>query len=405
MTDHEHFEELAALSAAGLLSEQEVTELRDHSQACPQCRDAEKDYCEIFRLGLPLTAGSVGEFLRQRKVRTDSGSRYRFLALARREGVAFSPEVRETAWQRPKLGILAGAAAAVAVLVAVVFWGPQMHWRGIGGRQSGAQETIAHLEQENAALNESISQLKQSAAAQQNEIEKLQAKLGVAAKTAESLREQNAQERTEVQGASSQAVQFPAELANRDRQLDEARSEIQRISELKGEDEASLVAQQVRIAELSDQLRVASATLDMERKLTAAGKDIRELLTARQLHVIDVRDIQANGKPGKAFGRIFLTEGKSLTFYAFDLNETHATDAKLRYEVWGTRAEKGSPPQRLGLFYVDDKSQRRWALNVNDPQVIKDIRAVFVTAAAPGSSATPSGQPLLYANLGQANHP
>ena len=27
------------------------------------------------------------------------------------------------------------------------------------------------------------------------------------------------------------------------------------------------------------------------------------------------------GNPGKAFGRVILTEGKSFTFYAFDLNE------------------------------------------------------------------------------------
>ena len=39
-------------------------------------------------------------------------------------------------------------------------------------------------------------------------------------------------------------------------------------------------------------------------------------MAARQLHVIDVRDTDPNGEPANAFGRVFLTEGKSLTFYA-----------------------------------------------------------------------------------------
>jgi hypothetical protein len=161
----------------------------------------------------------------------------------------------------------------------------------------------------------------------------------------------------------------------------------------------------VRIAELSDQLRIASATLDLERQLTAAGKDIRELLVARQLHVIDVRDTDANGNPSKAFGRIFVTEGKSLTFYAFDLNEDRAIDAKHRFEVWGSQQAKGSPSHNLGFLYVDDKSQRRWALKVNDPQLVKEIDSVFVTVEPAAGAPKPGGQALLYAYLGQPNHP
>ena len=83
----------------------------------------------------------------------------------------------------------------------------------------------------------------------------------------------------------------------------------------------SLVAEMVRVTELTDKLRIASATLDLERQMAAAGQDVRELMAAKQLHVIDVRDADQNGQPGKAFGRIFLNEGKSLTFYAFDLND------------------------------------------------------------------------------------
>jgi len=401
MNDHEHFEELAALSAAGLLSVKEIAELREHSQSCSECRRARTDFAEIFRSGMPLTSNPVAEFLRQRKVVIDDGMRDRFLARARSEEVTFSPEVSRAVRRPARFRSLAGALAAAGALVLIVFFGQEIYKRAT---MPHSQERVAQLEQQNAALNQSIVRLNQSLAAQQHEIQKLQAKLGIAAKTTETLRQENAQEQTEIQQASSQNVPFPAELANRDKQLEDARTEIQRINRLHGNDEASLVAQQVRIAELSDQLRVASATLDMERQLTAAGKDIRELLTARQLHVIDVRDIGADGKPGRAFGRIFVTEGKSITFYAFDLNDDRATDAKRRYEVWGSQSGKHAVA-KLGFFYVDDKSQRRWALKVSDPHLIEEVNSVFVTVEPSGGSTSPSGQPLLYANLGQANHP
>jgi len=401
MSDHQRYEELAALSAAGLLSDGEVKELREHSQTCLECRGTEKEFAEIFRSGLPLTANPVGEFLRQRKVDVDEGMRDRFLARVRNEGVALSPEVSRAVPGRSNYGVFAAAMTAAAVLL-IVFFGPGIYQRATGAANS--QQTIAQLEQQNASLNQNVAQLNQALAAQQSELQKLQAKLGIAAKTTESLREENAHERTEVQQASSQTVQFPAELANRDKQLQDARSELERINKLHFDDEASLVAQQVRIAELSDQLRVASATLDMERQLTAAGKDIRELLAARQLHVIDVRDIDANGKPGRAFGRVFVAEGKTLTFYAFDLDEGRPLDAKRRFEVWGSEA-KGGAPKRLGFFNVDSKAQQRWALKVNDSHLIGEVSSVFVTVESSGNPAAPSGQPLLYANLGRPNHP
>jgi hypothetical protein len=57
------------------------------------------------------------------------------------------------------------------------------------------------------------------------------------------------------------------------------------------------------------------------------------------------------------------------------------------------------------MLYVDDKAQRRWALKVSDPQLVKEVDSVFVTVEPAGGATTPSGQGLLYAYLGQPNHP
>jgi hypothetical protein len=131
------------------------------------------------------------------------------------------------------------------------------------------------------------------------------------------------------------------ESRNQEKLLAEAKDEAARSSQLRVNDEASMVEQEARTTKLTSKLRIASATLDEERQLVATGSDIRELMAARQLHVIDVRDTDPNGNHSPAFGRVFLTEGESLTFYAFDLNEGRVINAKCSFQVWAVpEAEK-----------------------------------------------------------------
>jgi hypothetical protein len=187
--------------------------------------------------------------------------------------------------------------------------------------------------------------------------------------------------------------------------LAEAKTELARVNETRAQDQASAVARQFRISQLSEQLRVANADLDLERQLAKAGKDVRDLMGARQLHVVDVRDTDPSGKASKAFGRVFLTEGKSLIFYAFDLNENRVANAKRTFEVWGQKEGKTSTTHSLGFLYVDDKAAKRWALKVENPELVKEIDTVFVTVEPANGSTKPSGQRMLYAYLGDANHP
>ncbi len=85
-------------------------------------------------------------------------------------------------------------------------------------------------------------------------------------------------------------------------------------------------------------------------------RDIRDLMTARNLHIYDVFDTDAKGKTKPAFGRIFYTEGKSLIFYAYDLNETKLANANYHYRVWGGQEGQKDKVTSLGVFYSDDKT-------------------------------------------------
>jgi hypothetical protein len=261
------------------------------------------------------------------------------------------------------------------------------------------------LKRENSALSASISKLNESLTASQREIQNLRNELGNSANTLESLRRNGEQARGEAARSSGQNAQLLDEARNQEKLLAEAKDEAARVNQMRLNDEASLVEEEVRMAQLSDKLRVASATLDMERQLAAAGKDVRELLAARQLHVIDVRDTDPEGNTNKAFGRVFLTEGKSLTFYAFDLNEDRVLDAKRSFQVWAVPETGKNTSRSLGFLRVDAKAQGRWVLKVENPELVGKINSVFVTMERAAGGKQPSGQKMLYAYLGGANRP
>ena len=404
MNDHSYYEELVALSAAGELSESELAELREHLAKCVDCQQTERAFRDLTCTALPLVRTDFSFFLDRLKFRSQPGARTRFLARARHEGIRFSSDVeRQTSVWSPKLAYAAGSAFLLAVVIMLaLFYEPSIFRQKY---KAQSQQQIERLTRENAMLSGHLAQREHEVNSQQEQIHGLQSQVANLTQSTAAYRRENEQTGIKLGQSTSQTAQLAEELQNREKRLAQASDELARINELRASDQASLVAQQIRINEISDQLRIASATLDMERQLTAAGRDIRELMVARQLHVVDVRDTDANGKPRPSFARIFLTEGKSLMFYAFDLNEGRPINAKARFQVWGEQLAKNHSVHSLGLLYVDDNAQKRWALKVEDPTLLNEINSVFVTVAAPGAGDKPSGQRLLYAYLGEPNHP
>ncbi|MGC1647756.1 MAG: hypothetical protein WA741_18195, partial [Candidatus Sulfotelmatobacter sp.] len=321
------------------------------------------------------------------------------------EGVVFSREVETLTGPGQRYLRPAAVLAPVAVLVLAAASLAVYHFRATPdaarAKDSPNSQQIAELQRENAALTASLKQSNQSLAAGQRENQDLRIQLGRASTTAETLQ----QARGQAERSSSQNVQLQDELHNQEKLLADARNEAARSSQLRLDDEASMVEQQTRITELTNKLRIASATLDQERQMAASGKDVRELMASRELHVIDVRDTDPNGNPSAAFGRLFLTEGKSLTFYAFDLNEDRVGNAKRSFEVWAVPEAGKNSPRSLGFLRMDAKAHGRWVLRVDTPELIKAIGSVFVTVDPAAGGKEPSGQKMLYAYLGEANHP
>jgi hypothetical protein len=400
MPEHERYEELCALAAGGLLEGADFADFKAHMKECSQCQSDYDKWCSLVARDVSQAQGTLRQKLGAMRAKPLPYSRQRFLRRARAEGLIFSREVETSARSGPWYFRPVMMLAPVALLIVIAASLTVYHFREAPdtrrAKNTATEQQIAELKRENSALAASRSKLSESVAAEQRDIQNLRRQLADIATTAETLRRNG-------EHSSSQNAQLLDESRNQEKLLAEARDEATRSSQLRINDEAALVDQQTRITELSNKLRIASATIDMERQLAAAGKDVRELLAARELHVIDVRDTDPNGKPADAFGRIFLTEGKSLTFYAFDLNPAQAT--KRSFQVWAVADSGKNSSRSLGFLHADAKAPGRWVLRVDNPELVKQISAVFIAAEPATEVKQPSTQKMLYAYLGEGNHP
>jgi hypothetical protein len=134
--------------------------------------------------------------------------------------------------------------------------------------------------------------------------------------------------------------------------------------------------------------------------------EARDLFGARDLHIVDVFDVNSTGNTRRIYGRVYCVGRRLLLFYAFDLMDPRRDRKAVGFQAWGFRQPNSSTPENLGMFYVDDASAGRWVLKVTNTALLARIDTVFVTAEPPGGSSFPSTKKVLFASLaGPPNHP
>jgi len=437
----EYFDELCALAAGGQISEAEFTALQDHMEQCARCRSAYADFVDLIHDKLPMIDPEInGSGMPARLSSYHSSYRERFLARARKQGLAVSqPRWRNTFRNQfqipwcPALRYTQAATLAICLLLAAVAVLAYNLHQSDGRAKLLAAELAAlnartspptnptspppherqpakRLEAETNAAPTTLSRAKPASDGEMDKARRelvaaearsrdLEARLQSAASEREILREQN-------KDAGDSRNQLQTKLADAEQALNRTASELQRISQVRSEDVAMLAAQSLEIRALSEKLTAQTEILDREKTLLAASRDIHDLMGARNLHIVDVLDVDSKGKDRRAFGRVFYTEGKSLIFYAFDLADGSTRKRNASFQVWGTRGPAQTPAQNMGVFYVDDQKQNRWVLKFEDPLILAEIDSVFVTIEPPGGSARPTGRKFLYAYLkANPNHP
>jgi len=431
----EYFEELCALAASGFISETEFVELRDHLQGCAECRSTKGDFVDLLHNKLPLASAELtapsrlSGFLSGRSL-----YRARFLSRARKLGLPVS----HTPWpeeHRSKLGFwlsgvpgyalfFAGAVVVLLMTTAILSYSLRqgnIRYRNLAWETAAIRRQIDQRQRPipSVPASETTSPSTLSAPpvaavsdAGQELINARQEREGAEAH-AKILQAQNQETASELQAAKTQISeaiearnQLESKLRESEQNIAQVNRELQSARENRSKDAAAIAAQGLQIRQLSEGLSSQMESLERERSLLAAGRDIHDLMGARNLHIVDVQDVDSKGKDSRTFGRVFYTEGKSLIFYAFDLGDRTFAKRNASFQVWGARGPAQIPAQSLGIFYVDDQKQNRWVLRFEDPDILAEIDSVFVTVEPPGGSTKPTGHKFLYAYLkANPNHP
>jgi hypothetical protein len=418
--NHEWFEELCALAAIGELAAAEFHDLQEHLAACPHCRQLYADFCRISAddIGLVAIQGRAEESDEDSPGPLDEQELLGRVLSRTREQAVDAPRVSSAArigdhsirfsgvsmWQwlqRPTLayGVLALLLAAGAG--AYRFRDLQQNkrltdlesrlafWKDRAETRATEQSSAAKLLEQSQLEREALQKAQEEARIQYADLMTQQKTLQSAVAAANARAEQLGND-LNVAKATQQAQEgLTGELQAK---LERATERVQ--------EQQQLVADLRRKVERAEAAAIAPAAPPVE------DAEAKGLFGARDLHIVDVYDVEGNGKTRRTFGRVYYVEKKLLVFYAFDLKDKRHNRTAAGFQAWGYREASSSKPANLGLFYVDDASLDRWVLKVNNPRVLEHIDAVFVTLEPPDGSPSPQGRRLLYANLsGPPNHP
>ena len=427
MERHDHFEELLAAASMGEAKGIELAELEEHLRGCPGCRHAYADFLQLGSVRMVAEASEQQEVTGSEVIGYIDSVQFRekFLRKAEAEGILTSrtkvasvlPEpairpIRHRGYTMFAVGV--AATVLLAVGVGAVYRG-KLYPNTTSSMRSVPRDVRASLPAQSVSPDEKrqlvLSRLEAEKRRLASEIVSLKASFANESSALEELKSRAATSEKERTALLSVVKERDAKIEDLGRQLGEAQTEVAgvrtELGKVRASDQATVAADQSRIRELSDQLADQSAALDREREMLVANRDIRDLMSARNLHIADVFDTDSKGKTRAGFGRVFFTEGKSLIIYAYDLNDRHVQEVGYHYRVWGKKEGPGQRAKSLGIFYSDDKTQKRWVFKYEDPKVLSEIDSVFVTLEPPGKNPTePKGEKFLYAYLrNQANHP
>src|ERR1700681_4925176 len=424
LNDHQKFKELAALAQGRGLSISERIELKRHLQSCEECRAIYREYSLLSSEGMAFLAadcGHVSEAWDYRGAQSELSSRIReseHAAIASAEVDRPRPARVFGAWIAP----LRWAAAAAVACLLVGVGSYQLGSRGPAGlARLSAVVSPAHtppqeldLEKKTAndlltAQGAQLARLQKQISTEQRDLARLRAALHVAEDHSSELSLANRKGEVQFRQVSEERDK----LASQVRDTEKAYQLLQlEFTSLRAEHDRALL----RTASLESKIdELSAAARDQDRRLKdneqylASDRDIRELMGARKLYIADVFDVDSGSRTRKPFGRFFYTQGKSLIFYAFDLDRQPGVVNANTFQVWGqkeTAQGEQALPRNLGILYMDNESNRRWVMRFDDPKQLAEIDAVFVTVEPRGGSQKPTSKPFLYALLrNEVNHP
>jgi hypothetical protein len=426
MGPHEEFLELCALSAGPGLTPEERARLNEHLAGCPECRKAAREFETIVTEAVPAMAEDLAPQAESDDPSFSPGSaEASFLRRVSEEDEKSRAEYRDAEpWLSPLavrrshrlrrtfdryhfwMPLAAGLILSLSLAILTYRLGTQRGYFLASKqeptsvpRASPSEGSLeAALRERDAAAQslveteKAIAELRREIAAKSGENEKLHA--------AEAVRQAALANTNKINNQLSEEHGQALEQAKASQQAFEAsEKKLKHLEQERSEDIVHAASLEAKVAEMSRSLAEQKQMNEDLQELLAKDRDIRELMGTRELYITEVRDVLTTGETRKAFGRLYYSKGKTLIFYAYDLNDLPGLKRASSFQVWGNRGPDRNQALKLGVFSEDNASKKRWVMKVDDKRTLDQIDAVFVTIEPPGGSSKPSGTPLMYAYL------
>jgi archaellum component FlaC len=436
---HDEFLELCAASTSGDLTDDEQRRLREHIAVCASCREALRQYESIVSDVIPaIAAGEEPEHAQPAEAwspeQQDQAEKALFDRLAREEkhppgetgnrnGASSFPHrilpfATESTWRHVWMLYAAG----ILLFCALSFFAyrvgmrrgtdiakappPQITKQEAFPAQASIEEQLSDAGHDRAVVNTEIARrdrmiadLRHQLARQSAEINQMKAaqnQLETNLRAGDASRQDLSQQKTELAQKLESAENNSNSLAQK----------LDSLAQQSTQDAAFAKASEAKVSDLTRELQEQQATLEQRDELLSHDRDIRELMGARDLYIAEIYDVAGTGETKKPYGRVFYTRGKSLIFYAYDLDQQSELKRASTFQAWGRRGPDRQQAINLGVFYEDNDTKKRWILKCDDPKTLAQIDAVFVTIEPNGGSHKPSSKPLLFAYLKvNPNHP
>jgi hypothetical protein len=427
---HDDFLQLCALAASAQLDKAEQHKLDLHLAECPSCRMALVQYRALVEHAIPTHAAAqeldeeplqtAPAFSEAERELLDRVSRQRQPSMVKHEQAeGLFPDSAppfhfsgEKTWRNVWLLYAAGVVLCLALGLSAYRLGTHQRSTVAGATPAAIDpKKVAALEQELSDVSHEREEARSQLLVRDHTITDLRLQLqqakSVLKRAAAGDNELAQHSDTHRQAdTSQQRAELAQRLTEAQAQVGLLQAKLNSLDRQSAQDAARAATLEAEVNQLTEQLQERDTTVDQQQDLLAHDRDIRELMGARDLYIAEVYDVGRTGATQKPYGRVFYTKGKSLVFYAYDLDQRAALKDVKTFQAWGRRGPDTQRAVNLGIFYVDNSAKKRWVLKSDDPQKLAQIDAVFVTVEPNGGSHKPSGQPLLFTYLKiDPNHP
>ena len=419
-SDHadDYFIELCALSSAGTLSAAEWRQLETHLSHCASCREIKAQYDSVIATTLPAMAAS--------RVQSDDDhapdpwsieqAEASLVERIERENIvpdkAPQPSTAPSRWRLPLP--YAGAAVFLVISACAGYYFGTLHGRSSSSATPPPplrDPQIQPAPDDVRVVSTPIPGKREQQAAV--EVWDLRHQLQASLSDAATLEERQRSLEGELAERKADLMRESQERADLEKRLSLAQSNAQSLQDrlnLAGNQSPRDAVQseplQGQVNELTASLQEKDQQIARREELLQHDRDIRDLMGARDLYIGEIYDVAKTGKTQKPFGRVFYTKGKSLVFYAYDLDQQPGVKLASTFQAWGRKGIDQQHDINLGILYQDDQNKKRWVLKSKDSATLTQIDAVFVTVEPNGQSSKPTGKPLLFTYLRLTpNHP